>query len=324
MKAWTISDFTGIEHQKVCDIPAPAPAAGEVLLAVELAALNPADYYLAQGHYPAKPKMPHVLGRDGIGTVTALGPGVTNFKVGDRAVVLRSEIGVNRPGMFAEQVVVPTESLVHLPAGWTAEQAAAAPLVYLTAYQALMLWNLPPCIVLITGATGGVGVAATQLAAAMGHQVVGLSRSSEKGSKLKQIGAAWTFDPQDAGWPKQLKSALNGQRVRLAIDNVAGPLLPQVIDTLGDHGRLACIGMLAGPVPSFNTASLFFRRIQIGGVAVGAYTAAESQAAWKAIVAIMDQANARPLIDSVHPFDQLPEAFVQLKRGPMGKVLLRI
>jgi NADPH2:quinone reductase len=269
--------------------------------------------------------MPHVLGRDGIGTVTAVGPGVTAFKIGDRAVVLRSEIGVNRPGLFAEQAAVPVESLVKAPVGWTDEQAAAAPLVYLTAFQAITQWGeLPPSIVLITGASGGVGVAATQLAVAMGHRVAGLSRSSEKGKTLKQIGASWVFNPQDADWPKQLKAALGERRVDLAIDNVAGPQLPQVIGTLGDHGKVSVIGMLAGPVPEFNTATLFFRRLRIGGVAVGAYTPPESQAAWAAVVEIMDRAKARPLIDSVHAFEKLPEAFMQLKRGPMGKVLVRI
>lgn len=325
MKAWVIDSFEGIEKMRHGELAEPSAGAGEVVLGVEWAALNPADYYLAQGHYPAKPAMPHVLGRDGVGVVERVGAGVSAFRVGDRALLLRSEVGVNRPGMFAERVAIPVESLARVPSGWSDEQAAAAPLVYMTAYQALTMWGeLPPSLVLITGASGGVGVAATQLAVAMGHRVVGLSRSGEKADKLKEIGASWVFNPEDADWPGRLKGALGGERVDVAIDNVGGPLLPAVISTLGDHGKVSCIGMLAGPVPEFNTASLFFRRIRMGGVAVGAYTPPESQAAWKAVVQAMDRAGARPLIDSVYPFAQLPEAFAKLKRGPMGKVLVRI
>src|SRR6185437_331346 len=126
---------------------------------------NPADRYLAEGQYPAKPPFPHILGRDAIGTIVELGSGVTNWKVGDRAVVLRNDVGVNRPGTLAEKVAVPAESLAVAPAHWTPEQSAGAALVYLTAYQAITQWpDLPPAAnVLITGASGGVGVASIQL-----------------------------------------------------------------------------------------------------------------------------------------------------------------
>jgi NADPH2:quinone reductase len=83
------------------------------------------------------------------------------------------------------------------------------------------------------------------------------------------------------------------------------------------------VGRLAGEVPQFNTATLFFRRLRIGGVAVGAYTNQESRQAWKASLELLNKTGARPLIDRVFPFDQLPAAFARLARGPMGKVLVR-
>jgi len=89
-------------------------------------------------------------------------------------------------------------------------------------------------------------------------------------------------------------------------------------------GRISCIGRLAGPVPSFNTASLFFKRLKIGGVSVGSYRPQESQASWGQIVATLDRVRRRPLIDSVFEFDQLPAAFARLKQGPLGKVLVRV
>jgi len=93
---------------------------------------------------------------------------------------------------------------------------------------------------------------------------------------------------------------------------------------MADRGRISCVGRLAGPVPQFNTASLFFRRLKVGGVAVGAYTAEESRRAWDEVVRLLAQTGARPLIDSVFPFTDLPQAFARLKAGPMGKVLLAV
>jgi NADPH2:quinone reductase len=90
------------------------------------------------------------------------------------------------------------------------------------------------------------------------------------------------------------------------------------------HGKVSVVGQLAGPVPNFSTASLFFRRLRIGGVAVGTYTPAESQRAWKAVVETMNRAGEKPVIDSVFPFEETPEAFARLKKGPMGKVLVDV
>jgi NADPH2:quinone reductase len=169
-----------------------------------------------------------------------------------------------------------------------------------------------------------VGVATIQLAKAMGHVAVGLSRDAEKTKKLKEIGADHVFDPRNANWSAELKSALQGRRVDLAIDNIGGEGFNAMLETLGQNGRMSCVGRLAGPVPQFNTASLFFRRIRIGGVHVGNYLPHQSQAAWTEVLALMEKTGARPLVDRVFEFEQLPEAFARLKEGPMGKVLLRV
>lgn len=293
---------------------------------VRYAALNPADRYLAENQYPARPPLPHVLGRDGVGTVAEVGAGVERTKVGDRFAILRGEVGVSRWGTFAERVAVPVQSLVEVPSGWSEPEAAGATLVYLTAYQALTQWpDLPqPANVLVTGASGGVGVACVQLATAMGHAVVGLSRDPRKREKVKAAGAKAVLDPQDKTWRKQAKDLLGGKGVDLAVDNIGGMLLPEVIETLGYNGRVSLVGRLAGSVPQFNTASLFFRRLKLGGVAVGTYQNAEARAAWAAVLELMSRTGAKPLVDSVFPFDQLPAAFERLARGPMGKVLLRV
>jgi NADPH2:quinone reductase len=158
----------------------------------------------------------------------------------------------------------------------------------------------------------------------MGHTVFAISRSPEKGRRLKELGATATFDPSDSNWWQAAKAAMGTKRVELAIDNVGGRILPEVIETLGDLGKVSVVGRLAGPVPSFNTATLFFRRIRIGGVAVGAYTNAEARAAWEQVLLLLARTGARPLVDSVFPFEELPKAFKRLAEGPMGKVLLQV
>jgi len=326
MKAWLIDEFKGLGGLHLAEVPDPVPRPEDVILQVHYAALNPADRYLAENQYPAKPALPHILGRDGLGTVVQLGGEVKDVRVGDCRAILRSAVGVNRPGTFAQLVAVPAQDLVEVPAGWSEPEAAGATLVFLTACQALTMWGpLPPsAVVLVTGASGGVGAATVQLAAALGHKVVALSRSPEKSRRLDQLGATLTLNPEDPKWRETVKTALAPRRVDLAIDNIGGNLLPQVIDTLGDLGRVSVVGRLAGPVPSFNTATLFFRRIRLGGVAVGAWTNAESRAAWQEVLSLLSRTGARPQVDQIFPFEQLPQAFERLAQGPMGKVLLAV
>jgi NADPH2:quinone reductase len=326
MKAWLLESLGGIDKLKLGEAPDPKPAAGEAVVRLLFAGLNPADRYLAEGMYPARPSLPHILGRDGIGVIESLGSGVTDFKIGEKVSIVRSEIGVSRAGTFAQRVAVPVESLVRPPIGWSDEQAAGATLVYLTAYQAITQWqDLPEkCVILITGASGGVGVAATHLCTALGHTIIGLSRSEEKSAKLREIGAHAVFDPQDTQWRRKVKEFLKEARVDLVIENIGGALFSELLDTLGMNGRVSCIGRLAGPVPQFNTASLFFRRIQIRGVHVGAYRPAESAQVWGEVVKLMEKIGAKPLVDSVFEFEKLMDAFEKLRRGPMGKVLIRV
>jgi NADPH2:quinone reductase len=121
-----------------------------------------------------------------------------------------------------------------------------------------------------------------------------------------------------------LKQFLQPRRVDLVVDSIGGSLLPKMIDTLGMNGCISLVGMLAGPVPQFNTASLFFRRLQMRGVAVGSYSAQENREAWRQVVSMLGSTHQRPAIDSVFPMQQVPAAFARLAEGPMGKVLVDV
>ncbi len=229
-----MDSFDGVENLRLGEAPDPEPGPNQVLLRVRFAALNPADAFLAQAMYPAKPPLPHILGRDGVGEVIAVGAGVSNVKAGDTVGILRCDCGVELWGTLAEKVARCGASVAPPPAGWSLEQTAGAPLVYLTAWQALTQWSDPPSpppagsVLLVTGASGGVGTASVQLGKSMGLTVVALSRSAEKGAKLRALGADHVFDPADPNLRKAVMAAIAPKKVDIVVDNVGGALFNQV------------------------------------------------------------------------------------------------
>ena len=325
-----MDSYEGVDKLRLGEVPDPRPGPGEVLLRMRYAALNPADAFLSQGMYPAKPKLPHILGRDGVGDVVALGAGVEGVRVGDTVGILRCDAGVETPGTLAELAVIPAASLAPVPRGWSLEETAGAALVFLTAWQALTQWSDPPAppaegsVLLVTGASGGVGVASVLLGKSMNLLVVALSRSAEKGARLKELGADFVFDPADKNLRKNVATALAPKKVDIAVDNVAGDLFNQLIAMLGYGGRISVVGRSGGPVSEFNTATLFFRRNRIGGVAVADFTPESAQATWKQIVSRLDRMGKRPVVDKIFPFEDVKGAFARLDQGPMGKVLVRV
>ncbi len=346
MQAWLIDKLGSITNLHLGEIPEPAPGPHEVVLRMIYAALNPADRYLAEGQYPARPQFPHVLGRDGVGRVMAVGAAVTRWRIGDTAVMLRGPVGVTAPGTFSRLTAVSADSLTDVPPGWSLEQAAGAALTYMTAWQSLTQWgglHIPqdplfaadaaatpeesakrPPVVLVTGASGGVGVAAVQLASAMEYTVAAFSRSPEKRRALLDLGAAVVLDPADSQWRKVLLQKLDGRRVDLVVDNIGGPQFTELLDVMAAWGKISVVGRLAGPVPNLNTASLFFRRLRIGGVAVGDYSRPQAAAVWQNALALLAKTGQRPQIDRIFEFSELPAAFDRLAAGPLGKVLLRV
>lgn len=330
MRAWLMDAFDGVEKMQLREVADPKPGSGEALIGVKYAALNPADAFLARALYPANPPLPHILGRDGVGEVLAVGPDVRNVRAGDVVGVLRCDVGVSSWGTLAEKTVIPAASAALVPAGWTFEEMACAPLALLTAYQALTQWSDPPApppagsVVLVTGASGGVGIATLYLAKSMGLTVVALSRSAEKGAKLKQLGADFVFDPSAPDLRTAVGKAIAPKKVDIAVDNIGGTLFHTLIAMLGYRGAISVVGRSAGPVPEFNTASLFFKRNRIGGVAVSDYTPESAQTTFQEIVRRLDTLGRRPVVDQVFPFEQVKAAFARLGQGPMGKVVIRV
>lgn len=325
MRAWRFHEFGEIENLKLEEVPVPEPAPGEALIQLDFAALNPADRYLIKRQYPRPGKPPFSVGRDGCGTVVKTLPG-SRFKEGDVVTILRSEVGVSRTGTLAEYVCVPEESLAVIPAGWSREEAAAGPLVLLTVWQALVDRGGLQAgeTVLVNGASGGVGTATILLAKALGAKVVALSGSEEKFDALRGLGADIVVNAKAADMEEQVKQALGGGRVDLVIENLGGEWLQKSINLVGLNGRIMVIGLLAGLKSEITLGLLIFKCIRIQGLNIGAYTAQESQEAWTKIVAALDKAGKRPLIDRVFPMAQVQEAFAHMASGPLGKVLIAV
>lgn len=325
MREWRFHSFEGLKTMTLDEVPIPTPGPGEVLVKLLCAALNPADHFLMQGKYPRPGKPPYSVGRDGCGTVASLGEGAT-LSEGAQVIVLRSDVGVSRPGTLAEYVVVPEASLAPLPTGWSIHEGAAGPLVHLTAWQALVDRGglVAGETVLINGASGGVGSAAIVQAKALGARVIALSGSRDKWPALEALGADVVVDSRAEDMEGQVKQALGGGRVDLVIENLGGPYLQKSVNLVGTHGRICVIGLLAGFTSEVVLGHLIFKCITIHGLNVGDYSAAESQAAWHKIVDVLNRAGQRPLIDRAFPFEETHAAFARLGEGPLGKVVIDI
>lgn len=326
MKAWLLNSFDGLDGLTLSEsVSKPEPAAGEIRLRLSHAALNPADRFLAEKLYPARPSLPHILGRDGCGVVDAVGLGVSDLSVGERVLILRGDTGITKSGTFAEYVVIPAGEVARAPEDWSDAEAASAALAYETAHQALTQWGpLQPTTVIVSGITGGVGVASLHLAKAWGHKVVGLTRANAKHDRLKSMGCNLIVATDDETLRDQVKELTNGDGASLAIDTLGGAVFGRLIDSLGYGGCISVIGMLAGPVPKFNTAKLLFKRLRIGGVQVGDYKSDQAHKAWGEIVDALNNINVRPIVDRVFPMSKLVEAFHHLAEGPFGKVVLDV
>jgi len=323
MRAWRFHEFGPIENLVLEEVDTPVPGAGEALVRVHYAALNPADRFMVAGKYPRPAPRPFSVGRDCSGTIEQAVPG-GRFQVGDKVILLTSDVGVSRTGTLAEYVAIPEASLAPLPTGWTMQQGAAGPLVNLTAWRGLsVLGQLKPGqTVLITGASGGVGSAAVVLAKSLGARVVAQTRSEEKAERLLALGADAIVGADLATFAGEVKTALNGGRVDLVIENLGGPWLQQCVNVCGTGGKIMVIGLLTGFTAEVTLGLLIFKQITIRGMNVGEESPEEAQESWAQIVASLQRTSHRPLVDSVYPMADTQAAFARLQEGPLGKVLI--
>lgn len=325
MRAWRFHEFGDISNLRLETAPMPVAGPGEVLLRMQHAAINPADRYMVAGQYPRPAPRPFSVGRDGCGLIhQALPDG--RFAEGDAVVVLSSDLGVGRDGTLAEFVAVPEDCLAPLPDGWSSEEGAAAPLVFLTAWQALFDQGAlqPGGTVLITGASGGVGTAALLLAKAHGARTVVLSRNAEKRAALSVLGADIVLDSDRSGLVERVKSALGNGRVDVVVDLLGGDYLDLSTQLVRYEGRIIVVGLLAGLEARVSLGRLIHKCLTIRGISVNAYGTLAAREAWASVVEMLDGVGQRPLVDACYAIDEVQRAFTHLASGPLGKICIKL
>ena len=317
MKAIVVNEFGGPEVLKLEEVRTPKPAAGQVLVRVHAVGVNPYDTYMRAGTYAVKPALPYTPGSDGAGDIEAVGPGVTQVKPGDRVYMAKTVTGA-----YAEYAIA-LESQVHpLPANVTFSQGAGVWVPYGTAYHALFHAAQAHAseTVLIHGASGGVGIAGTQLARALGLTVFGTA-SSQKGLDLaKREGAHQVFDHSKAGYLDEVMKATR-RGVDIILEMAAHVNLANDTKLIAANGRIIVIGN-RGEI-TINPRELMGRRGSIRGFTLWAITAAEEADIHAGLVAGLENGTLRPVVAKELPLAEAARAHQEiLERGAAGKFVL--
>src|SRR3981189_2631808 len=218
MKAIVVHEFGGPEVLKLEEVPTPKPAAGQVLVRVHAAGVNPYDTYMRAGTYAIKPPLPYPPGSDAAGVIEAVGDGVKKVKPGDRVYTAK-----NLTGAYAQYALALEEQVHPLPEKVSFGQGAGVWVPYGTAYHALhhSAQARASETVLVHGASGGVGSAAVQMARAMGLTVFGTAGTQTGVDLVKREGAHQVFDHSKAGYQEEIMKATGGPRVDIVLGMVA-------------------------------------------------------------------------------------------------------
>ncbi|MFZ0636238.1 MAG: NADPH:quinone reductase [Candidatus Acidiferrales bacterium] len=318
MKAILVHEFGDPEVLKFEEVPTPRPATGQVLVRVHAAGVNPYDTYMRNGTYSVKPPLPYTPGSDGAGTVEAVGEGVKAVKPGDRVYTAKTLTGA-----YAEYALT-LESQVHpLPAKISYAQGAGVWVPYGTAYHALYQSTRVRAgeTMLIHGASGGVGIAAVQLARAIGLIVLGTA-GTEKGLELaKREGAHHVFNHAQPGYLEQILKATGGQGVDVILEMLANVNLAQDLKLLATHGRVIVIGSRGDA--TITPRDTMLRRSSIHGFTLWGISEAEEKEIHAGLVAGLENGTLRPVVGKELPLAEAARAHREiLEPGAFGKIVL--
>jgi NADPH:quinone reductase len=239
MKAIVVREFGEPEVMKLEEVPTPEPTGSQVLVCIKAAGVNPVDTYLRTGIHAHAPKLPYTPGKDGAGIVESVGPDATKFKPGERVYTAGS---IN--GTYAEYSLCREEDLGHLPDNVSFEQGASIWTPYATSFRALFqkAKSTTGESVLIHGASGGVGIAATQWAKNAGLTVIGTAGSEEGKELVKQQGANGVFDHTDEDHFGDIHNFAGGKGVDVILEMLANVNLERDFEALSMYGRIVVVG----------------------------------------------------------------------------------
>jgi NADPH2:quinone reductase len=322
MKAIRVHKFGGPEVLQLDEVPDPAPGPGQVLLEIKAAGVNPSDTYVRSGTYALTPPLPYVPGGDGAGLVKAVGKDTPGVKPGDR-VYVSGTAGQRLIGTYAELAVAEVHHVHPLAGALSFPQGAAVGVPYATAYRALFhkARAVPGETVLVHGASGGVGVAAVQIAAAAGLSVIGTA-GSERGRKLVlEQGAHHVLDHTAPDYLKEVGALTNGRGVDVVLENLANVNLARDLDVMARHGRIIVIGN-RGTV-EINPRGTMAKDVTIAGFVLWNASEAEKASIHAALVAGLANGALCPVVGQEIPLAEAPRAHqAVMEPGAYGKIVL--
>jgi len=323
MRAVICRSFDGIEALELGELADPVPGAGEVLIDVHAAALSFMDTLMVAGRYQMKPTLPFVPGTDAAGVVLAIGDGVRRVAVGDRVACSHWH------GGMAERMVAPERSVVRLPDGVGFEIGSTVRYAYGTAHYALETRARlrPGETVFVSGAAGGLGMAAVDLARQMGATVIAGTSSAAKGEAALRQGAAHAIDYSREPVRDRLLELTQGRGVDVYFDNVGGSLFGTVSRAMAWGGRMLPIGFTSGEIPSLAMNLPLLKNYSVVGCYWGAWVEREpqqSRAADERLLAAVAQGSLRPQVSDVLPMASFADGLRRLARRQVtGRVVLR-
>ncbi|HZO98837.1 MAG TPA: NADPH:quinone reductase [Terriglobia bacterium] len=318
MKAIRVREFGPPEVMKLEEVADLAPGAGQVLVRVKAAGVNPVDTYIRSGTYALKPSLPYTPGMDGAGTVEAVGPGVSGVKPGDRVYIAGSASGT-----YAELALCEPWQVQPLPERVTFAQGAAVYVAYATAYRALFIRARAQAgeTVLVHGASGGVGIAAVQIARAAGLKVIGTG-GSEKGRRLvAEQGAHHVLDHRAAGYLDDVMKLTEGRGVDLVLEMLANVNLGKDLTLLARGGRVVVIGS-RGTV-EIDPRATMSREASILGMTLLNASRQELASIHAAIVAGLENGTLNPVVGKEFSLKDAAAAHhAVMEPGAYGKIVL--
>jgi putative PIG3 family NAD(P)H quinone oxidoreductase len=328
MKAVVITRPGGPEVLEIREVERPEPGAGEALVRVHATALNRADLMQREGRYPPPPGAPaDIPGLEFAGEVAALGPGAREWHEGDPV------FGITGGGSYAEYLVVHERSLAAIPASLDWVEAAAVPEAFITAHDALVTQAAVRVSerVLIHAVGSGVGLAASQLARAVGAVPFGTSRTQDKIDRARDFGLedGVALDGDTGPLAEAVAKWTDGRGVDVVLDLVGGGYVEAGVEALAARGRLILIGTVAGVQTSLDLRRVLTRRLTIKGTVLRARPLEEKILATRAfateVVPLLANGVVRPVIDSEFALSEIADAHRHLEsNATFGKVVVRI
>lgn len=322
MKALRCHAFGPINTLTVESIDAPVAGAGQVLVDVHAASINFPDALMVQGLYQVKPPVPFTPGAELAGVVSAVGEGVKHVKVGDRVVCSTGT------GAFAEQAVADAVRVIPLPDGMDYDAGASFVLVYGTSLHALQTIGKLHAgeTLLVLGAAGGVGIAAIEIAKAMGARVIAAASSDEKRALAKQAGADETIDYTQPEWRREVERLTDGKGADVVYDAVGGPYAEPALRATAWRGRYLVVGFAAGDIPKMPLNLTLLKERAILGVFWGAAMAKDPKqliADLQQLAGWFKEGKVKPPVTERVSLEGAADAIERLAtRKAMGKIVV--